>query len=295
VSLQRGIKRLGAALKPFANPIHEEADTCWIFGAGRSGSTWLIDLLSHLGGTCTWHEPYFGMLFLYPFREPGVLQRDEAFFADSQRAVWCGSLRSAFFDSARARYGHLPPGTKLIVKDVNAPALCPFFADVFPNSRYLLLLRDPFDTLDSHIDMQRPGSWNAAFGSQGWRGEPDMAQLKRTAEHIRSSMDASVTGYERVTPSLRLELRYEEMTADPIGSLAKCVTFLGMSAEQAAIERAVEECRFDKIPETGKTKFRRFGKAGIWQTSGNFTPEVTAIAQETLGDLRARLRYGETK
>ncbi|HZP80750.1 MAG TPA: sulfotransferase [Chthonomonadaceae bacterium] len=292
--LQKRIKRLGAALKIYAKPI-DDANLCWIFGAGRSGSTWLLELLSHLEDTRVWHEPYFEV-FYHLYKDPGDLNRDGAFFSNAYRAVWTEGARHLFLAVAKARYGDLGLDTKLVIKDVNAPSLCPFFSEVFPRSRYLLLLRDPFDILDSYIDMQRPGSWNPTFNAAKFGQELSLERIRSTAEHIRKDFSMSVSGYDLVASDLRIQVRYEEMLAQPVENLARCAEFLGVpTPSQEELQRIVEARSFDKHEATGRQQFRRFGKAGIWQTSGNFTPEVTAVAQEVLGDLRARLGYAKTK
>jgi hypothetical protein len=238
----------------------------------------------------TWNEPYFGRICAALNVHPDEMQHSEVFFANAYRQIWTTDFRWLFLEMAEARFGALPEGTKLIVKDVNSPELCPFFADIFPHSRYLLLLRDPFDILDSYIDMQRPGSWSEAFGAS-FGAERSAARIEGTARHICSLYETAVAGYDRVQPDLRLQLRYEDLLARPVESLTACTKFLGMTVSERQLQRSIEMHRFEKHKETGQTAFRRFGKAGIWQSSGNFTPEVTQIATEVLGDLRQRLGY----
>src|SRR5215218_10053940 len=35
----------------------------WIFGTGRSGSTWLMNMMAHVPRTSSWNEPMVGKLF----------------------------------------------------------------------------------------------------------------------------------------------------------------------------------------------------------------------------------------
>jgi hypothetical protein len=269
-------------------PATTEADHCWIFGSGRCGSTWLLELLGGLNGVYAWHEPYFGLILRALQHTP---DHPDAFFGGSHRAVWVEGIRKLFLQVAEAHFGVLPPGAKLIIKDINAPELCPYFTEIFPQARYLLLLRDPFDILDSYIDMQRPGSWNESFGAQTFGPELNSARIEGTARHIRKVYEMAVAGYDSVPPSLRLQVRYEDLLADTVEHLSRCTAFLGLAVSARQLQQRVEACRFDRHADTGKYSLRRFGKAGIWQTSGNFTPEVTQIAMETLGELRQRLGY----
>ncbi|HZT43201.1 MAG TPA: sulfotransferase [Chthonomonadaceae bacterium] len=289
------IQRAVAGLRDDSTLSVTDANLCWIFGAGRSGSTWLLEMLGHLNNTRTWHEPYFGAMFQYLSGHPEEPERGDSFFSNTYSVVWTAGVRRLLLAEAEARFGPVSPETQVIIKDVNTPFVCPFFADFFPRARYMLLLRDPFDVLDSYIDMQRPGGWNKTYVHPKSAQAPEMERIRGSADHIRTLFDLSVGGYQKVAPSLRMEIRYEELLDDPVKSLGQCARFLGLPAEEATLEAAVTAERFEKYQEHGKLAFRRFGKAGIWQTSGNFTPEVTQIAQEILGDLRTRLRYGDTK
>lgn len=289
------VKRAVAGLRNDTALSVTDANLCWIFGAGRSGSTWLLEMLGRLENTRMWHEPYFGAMFQYLFGHPDEQERGDSFFSNTYYVVWTEGIRRTLLAEAEARFEQITPETHVIIKDVNAPFLCPYFTDFFPRSRYLLLLRDPFDVLDSYIDMQRPGSWNPTYVNSRSAEASEMERVRGSAEHIRMLFDLSLGGYQKVAPSLRKEIRYEELLADPVKSLKQCAKFLGIPAAKLKLEAAVIEERFEKHQERGKLAFRRFGKAGIWQTSGNFTPEITRIAQEVLGDLRARLHYGETQ
>ncbi len=283
-------QQTNAAVKDAPAPI-EDADLCWIYGAGRSGSTWLLELLHGLNETRTWNEPYFGRICVHLHNHPAESEHSEIFFSDAYRPIWLAGIRNLFLNMANARFGTLPPGTKLIIKYVNSPELCPYFAEIFPRSRYLLLLRDPFDILDSHLDMQRPGGWNESF-ARVFSAEGN-ARMEGTARYVRKTYETAIASYEKVAPELRLEVRYEDLLADTVESLAHCAAFLGLAVSRRQLQQRVQACRFEKHKDTGQLAFRRFGKAGVWRTSGNFTEEVTQIATETLGDLRRQLHYTE--
>src|SRR5579871_2410878 len=139
-------------------------DLCWILGSGRSGSTWLLDMLSLLPGVKELFEPYFGAVYYYHARYPSeLLDRKESFFSNDYRHLWAPAMGKYFLDVLNKRLEGETRVRCYILKEINASYLGPFFADTFPRSRLLLLLRDPYDIFDSMLDMQRPGAWNVEF------------------------------------------------------------------------------------------------------------------------------------
>lgn len=266
-----------------------ESHTAWIIGCGRTGSTWLAEMLGDLPKIRRWHEPYFGRLFRHLHERPDELQRSGAFFSSRQQRVWLRGIRELFFSVAQDRFPRLSEHA-LVIKEVNTPEIYPWVRAVFPNSRMILLARDPFDVLDSYIDLQRPDSWNERFsGDEANPLSPE--NVKRTADHIRKTMEIAIDAYETFPQQRRLWLSYENLLLETEECLRKCAALLGITADSGQLQRVIEKHRFENYKRTGPLEFRRQGKAGSWTTSSNFSDEVQQIAGETLADLRARLGY----
>jgi len=219
----------------------------------------------------------------YPEGVPAEMERTDCFFSRQYEQIWKGGLRDMLLRSVRARFGRIANGTKIIVKDINSPQLCPHFASIFPESRYILLVRDPFDVLDSHIDMTQPGAWNEHEASEH--------TAEAFATRIRYSLEHSLDGYDHVRSDLRLLVRYRDLLRDPEGELSRCARFLGISATRVEIEQTVALHRFERHECTGRGEFRRFGRSGVWHESDHFSPEVLEVAQRQLGALRSALGY----
>jgi len=266
-----------------------EENTYWIFGSGRSGSTWLLELLGSLPEVAVWHEPYFGALLQHLEDHPSERERPQAFFNESYRREWLTNLKGLFLNVAKSRFNGVSVNSKLVVKEVNAPELAPYVCDMFPSASYILLIRDPFDVLDSQLDMQRVGAWNEEFGRE--LKLPYKEKVKHTAQHIEKSFRLSMAGFDKIHENKRLQLRYEELLQRPSETLERCAKFLGAAVSQAEISLSIESHSFNKHQQTGQSQFRRFGKAGIWRESETFDDEVHQIAENLLGDLRAELGY----
>jgi hypothetical protein len=264
----------------------------WIIGCGRTGSTWLAEMLGDLPGIRHWHEPYYGRFFRHLAERPEELERKNAFFSEKRRTVWLDGLRDLFFNMVRDRYPAFGRHS-LVVKEVNTPELYRWLRQLFPAGRMILLARDPFDVLDSYLDLQKPGSWNSRFGADQ-PPAPTLEELaRRTSEHILSTMSTALSAYDAFPVGQRTWVSYEELLGDPIPRLAACAGLIGAPFEASSAAEVVEKHRFARHKQTGTLQFRRRGQAGVWRDSPNFIPEVLRIAEDTLGPLRARLGYND--
>ncbi|TWT58023.1 Sulfotransferase domain protein [Thalassoglobus neptunius] len=256
----------------------------WIIGSGRTGSTWLAEMLGDLPGIRRWHEPYFGRFLKHVQDRPEELDRNASFFSRKYLRTWLDGLRKLFYGMVQDRYPDFGRHA-LVVKEVNTPELFGWIHSLFPTGQLIYLVRDPFDTLDSYFDMQKPGSWNSHFGD----GDDPLteANVRRTASHIRNAMEAAASAYDRFPSTQRLRLSYEELLAAPVQSLQKCCELLSVERTDSEIEEVVKKHDFQNYSKTGKLQFRRSGRSGVWRNSENFRdPKVLGIADEILGPIR---------
>ncbi len=260
----------------------------WIIGCGRSGSTWLAEMLGDLPRIRRWHEPYFGRFFKHLHERPDDLERQSSFFSRRHQKIWLEGLRELFFKMVQDRYPQFGRHA-LVIKEVNTPELYPWLRALFPTGRMILLIRDPFDVLDSYLDLQRPGSWNERFGDP--EAPLSEANVRRTAEHIRSTLSLAVQAYEEFPLDQRLQVSYEDLLRDAAAHLIACGNLISENVDPDRASEVAEKHQFQKYKKTGTLEFRRRGQAGGWKTSENFTEEVRLLAQEILGPLRGRLGY----
>ncbi len=272
------------------DPVSAQDQVAWIIGCGRTGSTWLAELLGDLPKIRRWHEPYFGRFFRHVAEHPEDLDRRASFFFRPHHRTWLEGLRQLFFQMVRARYPQFGRHA-LVVKEVNTPELYPWLRVLFPQGRVLLLVRDPFDILDSYLDLQKPGSWNQTFGDAK---SPNMAaRVRQTALHIRDCLLQALRTYEDFPDSQRLLIQYEDLLRDPQPHLLSCGKLLSVPVTAEAAQAAVERRSFSRYEQTGTLQFRRKGQAGGWTSSENLTAEVQEIAESILGPLRSRLGYSD--
>lgn len=264
-----------------------EDRVAWIVGCGRTGSTWLADMLGDLPKIRRWHEPYFGRFLQHIDQHPEDLDRQASFFSRRHQQVWTSGLRDLFFRMVRERFPQFGRHA-LVVKEVNTPEIYPWLHTLFPQGRLILLIRDPFDVLDSYLDLQKPGSWNQSFGDVDARV---LIRARQAAEHIRNTTLMALNAYEAFPLERRLTLSYEGLLEDPVPALVACGELLSAGVTREAAEAVARKHAFENYEQTGSLQFRRQGKAGAWKKSANFTEEILGLADEILGPLRGRLGY----
>ena len=178
-----------------------------------------------------------------------------------------------------------------------------YFDHRYPKTIYIV--RDPRDVALSYYDFQRK-----------YRQIEDNHPLERYIDDFvvgRLISSSWGTWSENVSSWLFtrgrrenfLLLRYEDMLQDTVAQLARIARFLGIEADAARLQRAVELSSADRMRELEKLEseqwvatrgrrqdipFIRVAKAGGWQTS---LPKVCVHRIESAwGELMTRLGYG---
>jgi hypothetical protein len=115
----------------------------WIFGSGRSGSTWLRSMMGELESSGVWEEPMVGRLFgeFYARTPKDNLRSADFVMGDPIRRGWVRSIRNFVLDGARYSNPRLGPEDYLIIKEPNGSVGAPLLMEALPESRMILLLR----------------------------------------------------------------------------------------------------------------------------------------------------------
>src|SRR5215210_1310199 len=134
----------------------------WIFGDGRTGSTWLMRMVEELEGQTLWREPMVGLLFgyLYYVWADEKRYKTKHFIMGRYRESWLRSIRNFVLDGARTVHPELPEDEYLVVKEPNGSIGAPLLMEALPESGMILLIRDPRDVVASSLDARREGGWN---------------------------------------------------------------------------------------------------------------------------------------
>jgi Sulfotransferase family len=246
----------------------------WIFGSGRTGSTWLSRMMSELTKTHTfWNEPWVGYLFdPYHLRMEAKStrrQRKAFILAPQYRSTWLRSIRAFVLDGAAARFPEMGPDDRLVIKEPGGSVGAPLLMEALPESRMILLVRDPRDVVASQAD---------AHGERGWmsdRQEPDSFSVERArkaANVYRRNVEKAKQAYKS-HEGRKVLVKYEELRADTLETMKRICSALEITVEEGELARAVEKHSWENIPEEEKGSGKKFRKAtpGGWRE--DLTPE----------------------
>jgi hypothetical protein len=267
-------------------------NVAWIFGAPRTGSTWLSDMMEEAENQTVWREPMVGALFGNPYYVQGSEAQREArhknkhFILGRHREAWLRAVRFTVLDGAAARFPNATEdGGHLIMKEPNGSMGAPLLMEALPESRMILLVRDPRDAVASALDAAREGGWWADKAGRSMtvkdRAAAPVEGLAKTyVLHVGNAKKA----YE-VHRGPKVMVRYEDLRSDTLGEMERIYSTLGIVVNKEELAQAVEKHSWENIPEEdkGQGKFYRKASPGSWK--GDLTPQQVEIIERITAPL----------
>ncbi len=263
----------------------------WIFGTGRTGSTWLAAMMEEPEGHDVWFEPRVGTVF-----DP---QRFERFggkhfiLASQYKDVWLRSIRNFVLDGANARFPELDGGY-LAVKEPGGSVGAGLIMEALPKSGMVLLIRDPRDVVASWLDATRKGGWQTRRRGEGGRRAESLAEtnpnafVRRHADAYMQHVGSAKVAYD-AHKGRKVVVRYEDLRADTRGTMRRMYDGLGIPLDGEQLARAVDKHAWENIPEEkkGQGKFYRKASPGSWRE--DLTPEQAEIVESVTAPLLKEL------
>ena len=260
----------------------------WIFGSSRSGSTWLLRMLSGLDRVIPTDDPHLGHhlgiwrpipLAWATCKDPPKLgtladykrRKRDYLFSDSYRETWMPKLReliAARFEAQAAEdlAGSAPVEDPIVVVKEPGSHAADTIMDLFPDSALIFLLRDGRDVVDSWLDAYRDGSWATEEGAYPLdeAGRPALIRWQSSVWLHRTAVVQET--FERTDPARRVMIRYEEMRADPVSSLESICEVLGIGAGREQLDRIAAANEFSRVPRSlrGAGQAIRIAQPGGW-------------------------------
>jgi Sulfotransferase family len=292
--------------------ITEPGRLAWIFGSSRSGSTWLLRMLAQLERVVPIDDPHLGH-HLGVWRpiplawataketpELGTLadykrSKRDFLFSDRYREHWMPPLRElirARFE-AQAAEDVAARGIEDPIVVVKEPAsqVADLIIDLFPASGLIFLLRDGRDVVDSWLDAYRDGSWATEEGAYPLSNDGRLSLIRWQATVWLHRTEAVQETFARHDPTRRALIRYEQMRQDPVPSLRRICSVLGIEASDERLEAIASANDFIRVPpeEKGSGREVRRAQPGGWAETMS-EAEIRAM-HEILGEKLTELGY----
>jgi hypothetical protein len=297
-ALRAALARVEAGDPPGVRP----ENIVWIFGSGRTGSSWLSFMMGSLSGHARWNEPLIGYLFGHLYHERGRNRRDTRDFilGDGYADSWLGSVRGLLLDGAVLRFPGVSGGGYLVIKEPHGSVGAPLLMRAVPESRMIFLIRDPRDvaasSLDAHKGGSRPSRRRVAKRPELFRGEtgadrrPD-AFVRAQARTYRQDITLTAQAYE-AHEGRKVLVRYEDLRADTLGVMKRIYSALEIPVAEDALVRSIERHAWENISEEekGEGRIRRKARPGGWKE--DLTPEQARIVEEETAQILDRFYPG---
>lgn len=170
--IQKEVKELRGQL--FLDLNRETKNSIILVGMGRSGTTWISNIINYNNEFRYMFEPFHPLLVkanngfkLFQYLRPS---NDEPYFLDTAKSILTGQLRNKRVDSYNRKLFY----KKRLIKDISAPLFLKWINVNFPDVPIILLLRHPCAVAISKLKLLKY--------KKGWDGV-------ETPEHFLSQKD----------------------------------------------------------------------------------------------------------
>lgn len=277
-------------------PVHMVDRPVFIVGCPRSGTTWLQLLLAQHPDVATAPETQIFSFYLDRFRRQWKEEHEgqasehqggaglSRLLNEDEFQELCRSVAASVLESIAARN---PGASVLVEKSPRHALLADWIRDLFPEARFLQVIRDPRDVAASMF------AAGATWARWAPRGAVQAGRLWR--DHVVAARRARTDG------AMYREVRYEALRANPAKELGEVLAWLGLPATEADIGSFVEKCELsrlqrsadgDSMPLPGRTSPRGFfrrGRVGGWRDE--LDRAAIRVVEEVCGDLMHELGY----
>lgn len=261
----------------------------FIVGCARSGTTWLQIILASHPDIATVREThlfdrYLGSIYSHWIAEESSNSKDglRVLLAQSDLDTACRQFADVVFDKIGARN----PGAKIMLEKTASHLKCwRLIKRLYPDALFLHIVRDPRAVVSSVL----------AVGRESW-GEGIPQDVTEAARFWRSNVRIGRDELSQLGSDY-LEVRYEDLSAEPDRELTRIYSWLGIPAlpydrGRFSIER-LRDRRTQGAPSEPswdeRENFFRRGEAEGWQR--DFTPDQIEIIEALCGDLMEEIGY----
>ena len=281
---------LSAPLRRGFETNHQIRNTVFLAGCGRSGTTWLSEILNADGRyryifepfnrqkTSIWSRCHFHQYLPRSASEPELF--------DIVSRVLSGRVHSRWIDSQNHKF----IASRRLVKDTRANLMLGWMRANFPEMPIVLLTRHPLAVTLSRMKL----GWGPAMSFQDLAAQPDLmanhlmpyVDLLEKLDDDEFSMQIANWCISHLVPLKELDhseyclVRYESLILDPQAELTRAFDYLGLPLAP------IHESRLERASATASRSTRRSldyeALARPWM--GNLSSEKIAKAERIIED-----------
>ena len=275
-----------------------EKNLVWIFGANRSGTSWLRRQLWVKNQTEHLLEPLIGQ-HLGIFKMPkGEVERsleingknENYFFAEKFSKVWKVYLRKLILNRIYAQFKNLDK--KIIIKEPNGSLGADIISDCLPSSKIIIIFRDGRDVIDSRLDALS-GGISTKTGWSVLTSKDRVPFVKRESKIWVSIIKNLLKTYQNHNKNLKILIHYEDLLKNPFVELKKIYNLISINITDDELQKKIEKQSYKNVPEKlkGKGKLIRTASPGKWRE--NLNSEEQKIMQKIMKDTLKKIGYPE--
>jgi hypothetical protein len=262
----------------------------WVFGSGRTGSSWLTFMMATLPAHTRWNEPRVGSMFGYLYYEVAWTRQATKHFilANDYEETWLSSLRSLVLSGALTRFPERVEGGYVVIKEPHGSIGAPLLMKALPESRMIFLVRDPRDVVASAlaVTLVPKGGRNRASRVRKVEAQAEKYVRQRAKTYLRDIKNTE-QAYE-AHEGRKVLVRYEDLRADTLETMKRIYSALEIPVDEGDLAKVVEMRTFENIPEEkkGLGTIRRKATPGGW--SEDLTPEQVEIIERENAEILNR-------
>jgi hypothetical protein len=276
-------------MRATGNTLGKDGDSlAWIFGSSRSGSTWLLRMLSELRRVVPIDDPHLGhhlgvwrpipLAWATAEQTPELAtldrfkrQKPDYFFSEQYREAWEPALR----DLIRARFEAQAADTvaaqeiadPMVVVKEPASQVADLLTQLFPASRVIFLLRDGRDVVASWLDGYSEGAWATREGAYPVSPEGRVAMVRWQASVWLKRTETMQSIFRQLPEDSRLLIRYDHLRLETAACLREVNALLGLGESDERLTQVAEANSYENVPSERKGDGQEIRKAkpGSWR------------------------------